>query len=66
MRAIAVPVREESAAGGLIQPNDRVDVLWTRRAPEGSADAGTATRTILRGAKVLAIGSSTEAKSPQQ
>jgi pilus assembly protein CpaB len=63
MRAIAVPVREESAAGGLIQPNDRVDVLWTRRAGEGSSDAGTATRTLLRGARVLAIGHSTDGKS---
>jgi pilus assembly protein CpaB len=63
MRAVAVPVREESAAGGLIQPNDRVDVLWTRRAAEGSADAGTATRTLLRGAKVLAIGRSTDPKA---
>jgi pilus assembly protein CpaB len=63
MRAVAVPVREESAAGGLIQPNDRVDVLWTRRAAEGTVDAGTATRTLLRGAKVLAIGRSTDPKA---
>ncbi len=56
-RGVAVPVREESAAGGLIQPNDRVDVMWTRGAAERNA-ARPATRTLLRGVKVLAIGHS--------
>ena len=56
-RAVAVAVRDESAAGGFIQPHDRVDVLWTRRVGEGGGGAAkSAASTVLRGAKVLAIG----------
>lgn len=61
MRAVAVPVKEESAAGGLIQPNDRVDILWTQRASD-SRTARPVTRSILKGVKVLAIGSSLEGR----
>ncbi len=61
MRAVAIPVREESAAGGLIQPNDRVDVLWTPQTTD-HPDRRPETRTLLRAAKVLAIGRSTEAR----
>jgi pilus assembly protein CpaB len=60
MRAAAVPVREDSAVGGLIQPRDRVDVLWTPQAGEAPGKRPQ-TRTLLRGAKVLAIGRATEA-----
>ena len=56
-RAVAVAVRDESAAGGFIQPHDRVDVLWTQRLGDpGAAGAKSSARTLLRGAKVLAIG----------
>ncbi len=57
-RAVAVAVRDESAAGGFIQPHDRVDVLWTQRLgdPGGGGAAKSGARTLLRGAKVLAIG----------
>jgi pilus assembly protein CpaB len=55
-RAVAVAVRDESAAGGFIQPQDRVDVLWTQRAGEPGGAAKSGARTLLRGAKVLAIG----------
>lgn len=59
-RAVAVPVREENAVGGLIEPNDRVDVLWssnTERNRRGRPQA----LTLLRGVKVLAIGKSIHA-----
>jgi pilus assembly protein CpaB len=56
-RAVALAVRDESAAGGFIQPHDRVDVLWTQRLGESGAGAAKSNaRTLLRGAKVLAIG----------
>lgn len=55
-RAVAVAVRDESAAGGFIQPLDRVDVLWSQRAGDNGGNAKPAARTLLRGAKVLAIG----------
>ncbi len=61
-RAIAVPMKEESAAGGLIQPNDRVDVLWTRQMGDRRKERPR-TRTVLRGIKVLAIGNSVLAQN---
>jgi pilus assembly protein CpaB len=59
-RAIAVPVREESAAGGLLQPNDRVDLIWTGPSGDGPAQQQAA-RTLLRSVKVLAIGKAIQA-----
>ena len=55
-RAVAVAVRDEIAAGGFIQAHDRVDVLWTQRAGDSGAGGKFGARTLLRGAKVLAIG----------
>jgi pilus assembly protein CpaB len=56
MRAMAVPLSPESAAGGFILPGDHVDVVQSR---EGGSEAGGAKRfasaTILRNVKVLAI-----------
>ena len=36
MRAISTPIREETAAGGFILPNDRVDVILSRRVQVGN------------------------------
>lgn len=56
MRAIAVRVSEESGAGGFILPNDRVDVVLTRKVEDDSAAAKVVTsETILSNVKVLAI-----------
>lgn len=51
-RAVAVKVSAESAAGGFILPNDRVDVLLTR---QREGQGGVYSRTILRSVKILAI-----------
>jgi len=51
MRAVSVGVTPQSAAGGFIVPNDRVDIVQTR--PDAGIDA---TRTILANIRVLAIG----------
>ena len=56
-RAVAIPVREESAAGGLIQPNDRVDLIWTPQKAD-RRDMHLTSRMLLRGVKVLATGQS--------
>jgi pilus assembly protein CpaB len=53
MRAIAVQISDTSGVAGLIQPNSRVDVLFTR--PGSMTEAITA--VILQNVKVLAIGS---------
>lgn len=49
MRAVAVAVTPESASGGFIVPNDRVDIVLTRSGSEFS-------ETILSNIRVLAIG----------
>ncbi|WP_262269894.1 Flp pilus assembly protein CpaB [Microvirga yunnanensis] len=51
MRAVAIRISAESSAGGLILPNDRVDVVHTA-SREGQ---DTVSRTILRNVRVLAI-----------
>lgn len=51
MRAVSIGVTAESGAGGFIVPNDRVDVVQTRRTSGGSMS-----QTILSNVKVLAIG----------
>lgn len=61
MRAISTPIREETAAGGFILPNDRVDVLVTRRLRQGNREEHVS-ETVLRNVLVLAIGQNIEIK----
>ena len=70
MRAMAIAVSTETAAGGFILPGDRVDVIVTVEL-EGSADdepnrAKFASRLVLQNVKVLAIDQSTRAEDDQQ
>ncbi len=53
MRAIAVRVSVETGAGGFIMPNDRVDVLLTRK-----THGRTITDTVLSNVRILAIDQS--------
>jgi pilus assembly protein CpaB len=56
MRAIAVRVSEETGAGGFILPNDRVDVVLTRKVDDDSSSSKVVTsETILSNVRVLAI-----------
>jgi len=52
MRAVSIPISTDSGAGGFILPNDRVDVILTRK-PEGGA-RGSA-KTIHSNLRVLAV-----------
>ncbi len=57
MRAVAVDINLDTAAGGFIHPNDHVDVILTREisdAGSGSMDA-TISESILQNIRVLAI-----------
>lgn len=59
-RAVAVPVSEETAAAGFILPNDRVDVVVTRKMAIGDIGSSTnseVTRSgiVLQDVRVLAI-----------
>ena len=57
MRAVATQISAETSAGGFILPNDRVDVIMTRRADKNSGGniGGFTTETILQNIRVLAI-----------
>lgn len=63
MRAMAIRVTVESAAGGFILPGDRVDVVQTRELQGAAEGAGGkfATATVMRNIKVLAIDQTTRA-----
>jgi pilus assembly protein CpaB len=56
MRAISVAISDRSAAGGFIMPNDRVDVMITRKiqAP-GSSTQLVKSETVLSNVRVMAI-----------
>ena len=56
-RAVSVPISDTTGVAGLVQPNSRVDVLFTR--PGSMAEAITS--TILENVKVLSIGKLTQA-----
>lgn len=63
-RAVSVEIDETSAAGGYIQPNDRVDViLTTTRELDGDANGGVTEEVlsdvILENVRVLAVGPET-------
>lgn len=70
MRAMAIGVSVESAAGGFILPGDRVDVIVTvEQTGAGAEDAGRAkfaSRIVMQNVKVLAIDQSTRAGDDQQ
>ena len=53
MRAISIAISTDSGAGGFILPNDKVDVILTRK-PNNSGGRGTA-KTILTNLRVLAV-----------
>ena len=54
-RAVSVPITDASGVAGLVQPNSRVDVIFTR--PGTMAEATTS--IILQNVKVLSTGRST-------
>jgi pilus assembly protein CpaB len=58
MRAAAVDIAPDTSAGGFILPDDRVDVLLTRRDKDAEKQTGVekfVSDTILRNIRVLAI-----------
>ncbi len=62
MRAVALPLTAENAAGGFVLPGDHVDVLLTRQVDSGAGTAtaattthGFVTSTVMRNVRVLAI-----------
>ena len=72
MRAMAIRVTVETAAGGFILPGDRVDVLLTRETNLSNAGVQEGDRskfassTVMQNIKVLAIDQSTRAGDDEQ
>jgi pilus assembly protein CpaB len=69
MRAISTQISPETGAGGFILPNDRVDVVLTRRDVEATKATGTETKTsetILANVRVLAIDQTVQEKNGQK
>jgi len=69
MRAVSTEISAETGAGGFILPNDRVDVILTRRDPETTKQTGVDAWTseiILRNVRVLAIDQSFEEQDGQK
>ena len=62
MRAVSTRIKEETAAGKLILPNDHVDVLLIQRQRGRSGTDGFVVDTLFRNVRVLAIGQLIEAK----
>lgn len=71
MRAMAIAVTVESAAGGFILPGDRVDVVFTAEVDKPGVEGGGGSKqvvagTVLQNVKVLAIDQSTRAGDNEQ
>ena len=69
MRAVSTEIAPETGAGGFILPNDRVDVLLTRRLknpdPRGNMPEIVQTEIVLRNVRVLAIDQAPKEKDGQ-
>ena len=69
MRAISTEITPETGAGGFILPNDRVDVILSRRPKDGdrnTAASSATSETILTNVRVLAIDQTVEEKNGQR
>ncbi|MGE0766508.1 MAG: Flp pilus assembly protein CpaB [Hyphomicrobiaceae bacterium] len=67
MRAVAVGIRDDYlAAGKLILPNDRVDVILVRKQRTRAGGEDTSSETLFRDVRVLAIGQRIEVKDGQK
>jgi pilus assembly protein CpaB len=67
MRAVSTLIRPETGAAGFILPNDRVDVILTRREGDNRGAGGAPpSETILTNIRVLAIDQNIEEKAGQK
>ena len=66
MRAVSTRIKEETAAGKMILPNDHVDVILIqrRRGKQGGDDF--IADTLFRNVRILAIGQTLEVKEPNK
>lgn len=62
MRAVSVKIKEDTAVGRLVLPNDHVDVILIRRVRGRGGQEEHVSDTLFRNARVLAIGQQLETK----
>jgi pilus assembly protein CpaB len=62
MRAVSTKIKEETAVGKMILPNDHVDVLLSRRLRQKGGTEEHISETLFRNVRVLAIGQQIEAR----
>lgn len=60
-RAVAIEIENKTAAGGYIQPNDRVDVIMTMRASGSGGQARS--EIVLENVRVMALGEATQTQT---
>jgi pilus assembly protein CpaB len=65
MRAVTMRISEDSAASGFILPDDRVDVLLTRRI-QYATEGNVRTDVILTNVRVIAIDATYTSSTPEQ
>jgi pilus assembly protein CpaB len=66
-RAVATRISADTSAGGFILPNDRVDVIMTRRNEDNAASSDPyLTETILNNVRVLAIDQTIEEQNGEK
>jgi pilus assembly protein CpaB len=66
MRAISTRIREETGAGRMILPNDRVDVILVLRRRTKSGQEEFDTELLFQNIRVLAIGQMIEARDSKK
>ena len=66
MRAVSTEISPENGAGGFILPNDRVDVILSRRDRDPATNEARPSETILNNVRVLAIDQNVEEKNGQK
>jgi len=64
-RAVSIEIDDSTAAGGYIQPNDRVDVIVTTRtqSPDGGSNEQVNSNIVLEDVRVLALGETTQTQN---
>jgi len=61
-RAVAMQIESDTAVGGFIQPNDRVDVIMSRSFQEGGQER-VSSEIVLRDIRVMALGETTQTQT---
>ena len=62
MRAVSTKIKEETAAGNLILPNDRVDVILIRQIRDRTGQEDYVSDMLFGNVRVLAVGQQIETK----